>query len=132
MAYLLVIDDDESYRDYLTTLLVRSGHTVRGLAHGKRLQRILESERFDAVITDLYMPEIDGIEILLVIRKVAPAMPVIGITGGYVPTSRAMMALGADAVIEKPIDVANLCAVLHAVLKKPVPMRPSKPEGNDA
>jgi CheY-like chemotaxis protein len=118
MPHILVIDDDASFRDYLATLLSRAGHTVRALSNGKALPRVLAAERFDVVVTDLYMPEVDGIEILLLIRRLVPAMPVIGMTGGYAPTLRAFAALGADAVLDKPLDVGELRAVLLLALSK--------------
>jgi DNA-binding NtrC family response regulator len=131
MPHILIIDDDESYRDYLTALLARSGHTVRALPHAKQLRRIIETERFDVVITDLYMPEVDGIEILLGIREVVPAMPVIGITGGYALCSRAMEALGADAVLQKPLDVDELQAALQRALDKSRAAQSEASQGKD-
>ena len=119
MPNLLVIDDDEDYREYLTILLSRRGHRVRGLSTGKSLREAIAAERFDAVITDLYMPSVDGIEVVRAVKQVVPGLPVIGITGsggGRDACSRAMVMLGAAVVLTKPIDPTALFEALRQVL----------------
>ena len=116
MQTILVIDDNESYLDYLSILLSRSGYAVHALRHGNKLAEVLRAQPFNAVVTDLYMPDVDGIEILLMIKQLAPDLPVIGVTGSSDPSSRAMAALGADAVLSKPIDVTTLHAALQRAL----------------
>jgi DNA-binding NtrC family response regulator len=107
---ILVIDDDESYRAYLSALLARNGYEVCSLRNGRALAETITAEPFDAVITDLFMPDIDGIEILRTVRQVAPSVPVICLTGRGPATlahdvcKRAMLMLGAAAVLMKPID----------------------------
>ena len=119
MPNLLVIDDDEDYREYLTILLSRRGYRVRGLPTGRALDNALSSERFDAVITDLYMPGIDGLEVVQAIKQVTPSLPVIGITGGGAGDSicsRAMVMFGAAVVLTKPLDPAALFDAIKRAL----------------
>jgi len=113
---ILVIDDDESYLDYLTILLTRSGYAVHALRHGRKLPEVLLAKSFHAAVTDLYMPDVDGIEVLLMIKQLAPGLPVIGITGSSDASNRAMTALGANAVLSKPVDATALHATLQRVL----------------
>jgi CheY-like chemotaxis protein len=113
---VLVIDDDEDYLEYLVVLLTRGGYSAHALRHGRKLAETLRAQPFHAVITDLYMPDVDGIEVLLTIRQLAPALPVIGITGSSDPSNRAMVALGANAVLSKPVDAADLLAALQQAL----------------
>lgn len=116
MHDILVIDDDEDYLEYLTVLLTRAGCAAHARRHGRKLVEVLGAQPFHAVVTDLYMPDVDGIEVLLAIRRLVPALPVICITGSSGPSNRAMAALGADAVLSKPVDAAVLLGALRRVL----------------
>jgi len=116
MRSILVIDDDESYLDYLSILLSRGGYVVHALRHGRNVAEVLRAQPFHAVVTDLYMPDVDGIEVLLMIKQLAPDLPVIGVTGSSDPSNRAMAALGAYVVLSKPIDATALYAALQRVI----------------
>lgn len=101
------------------TLLSRRGYEVRGLPSGRALDKVLSTERFDAVVTDLYMPGVDGLEVVHAIKQVTPSMPVIGITGGGAGDSvcsRAMVMFGAAVVLTKPLDPAALFDALERAL----------------
>ncbi|SRR5258708_37983550 len=125
MANILVIDDDASFREYLTALLGREGYEVRCLASGVAVGDVVRTGRFDAVVTDLYMPHVDGIETLLSVKQVAPAMPVIGLSAGFWspsdPCHRAMTLLGAEAVLSKPLDGAAFLAILRRAIERVAP-----------
>ncbi|MBI3710717.1 MAG: response regulator [Proteobacteria bacterium] len=122
MPRILVIDDDELWRHYLTALLERCGVEVRSLPNGSNVAKIIQTEHFDAVVTDLYMPDVDGIETIANVKRQAPTMPIIGITGDSLgpmdPMLRAMTALGADAVLAKPLDGVMFLAALWDVLAR--------------
>jgi DNA-binding NtrC family response regulator len=119
MPKVLVIDDDESFRAYLSTLLTRNGYEVRSLRNGRALVATIEAERFDAIITDLFMAEPDGIEVLRNVRQFAPSVPVICLTGRGSANpmddvcKRAMLMLGAAAVLMKPVDGEVLLDMLR-------------------
>jgi len=117
---VLVIDDDEQFRYYLVTLLERAGYDVFSLQDGSRAQALLVAEAVDAIVTDLYMPHTDGIEIVGIVKRHAPAVPVIGISGGGLrpedPCLKAMKALGATVVLTKPLDMATFLRTLREAL----------------
>jgi DNA-binding NtrC family response regulator len=119
MPNVLVIDDDEDYREYLTTLLSRYGYQVHGLRSGRELDAIFAVERFDAVVSDLYMPGVDGIEVVRKVKELLPDLPIIGITGGSNggdACSRAMTLFGAQIVLTKPLDATALFDALQHAL----------------
>jgi CheY-like chemotaxis protein len=122
---VLVIDDDEQFLYYVVMLLARAGHDVFSLQDGSRAQAVLQAERIDAIVTDLYMPNVDGLEILGLMRRYAPGVPVIGISGGGLkaddPCIRAMKVLGATVVLPKPLDVPVFLASLRDVLRLNAP-----------
>ncbi len=121
MPKILIIDDDEMIRQYLSALLERAGFEARAVDGREALQVATDDDGFDAIITDLYMPEVDGIEIVIAVRRTMPDLPIIGITGGRSsaddPCVVAMTRLGAAAVLRKPIDRLELLGVLSRVLK---------------
>lgn len=120
MAKLLVIDDDLAYREYLERVLTSAGHAVRTRPNGTRILQILAGERFDAILTDLYMPECDGIETTARLRAALPDIPIIGMTGNPGaeddPCCRAMRLFGAGAMLEKPLDRQKLLATIEGAL----------------
>ncbi len=122
MSKILVIDDDRSFRQFLVTLLERDGYEVRALSNGLGVEQVLASEPFAAVVTDLYMPGADGIETIRKVKKQAPSLPVIGLTGEHLiendPYQRAMRAFGADAVMIKPLNTTVFLEVLRRVLSR--------------
>jgi CheY-like chemotaxis protein len=118
MHHILVIDDDALFRDSLATTLRRAGYAVTASADGRDLEALLAAHRFFAIITDLYMPETDGIEVMRRARHITPGARLIGISGAGLGLDglwqRAMTALGAVGVLEKPLDRAALLALLEA------------------
>jgi DNA-binding NtrC family response regulator len=117
LHHILVIDDDALFRDSLTTTLRRAGYAVTARADGHDLEALIAAERFFAIITDLYMPDCDGIEVMLRARRAAAQARLIGISGAGLGVdglwSRAMKALGAVGVLEKPLDRGALLALLE-------------------
>jgi DNA-binding NtrC family response regulator len=119
---VLVIDDDEDFRHYLVTLLERAGYEVLSLQDSGRAKIMLAAECVDAVVTDLYMPNVDGIEIVNLVREWSPMVPVMGISGSGLgardPCIQAMKVLGATAVLTKPLKVdaflTSLRDAIHA------------------
>ena len=120
MPRVLVIDDDRDFRHYLVALLERAGYEVLSLQDSGRAKVMLAAECVDAVVTDLYMPNADGIEIVGMVRESAPRVPVIGISGsglgGRDPCIEAMKVLGAKAVLTKPINVGAFLAELRGAI----------------
>jgi len=129
MRKILVIDNDDLFRHYLTVLLQRAGFEVRALTDGSGFLEAMNEERFDAVVTDLFMPEVDGIEVVINANRKFPGLPVIGVTaarsdGVDNPCIAAMIRLGAVGVLRKPVDRIELLTILHRVLeRRPEPGR---------
>jgi len=118
---ILVIDDDKDFRHYMVTLLERAGYEVLTLQDSGRAKVMLAAESVDAVVTDLYMPNADGIKIVDVVRESAPMVPVIGVSGssrgGRDPCIEAMKALGAKAVLTKSLNVDAFLTVLRDAIQ---------------
>lgn len=134
MVNILVIDDDEPFRQYLAIFLARSGFRVHTLPNGSGLFNAMESAGIDAIITDLFMPETDGIETVLAVRQRFPRVPVIGMTGGRFdavdnPCVAAMIRFGAAAVLRKPIDERELLALLQRLLAREPCLPPAPTTG---
>jgi two-component system response regulator HydG len=124
MSTILVVDDKEMMRDSVATTLSRKGHVVISAADAKSALERLTQRTFDAVITDLQMPEMDGVQLLTEIRRLDEQLPVIVMTAyGTVESAVAAMKQGAYDFITKPFagDVLLLTvqrAVEHARLLK--------------
>ncbi|MCP3903354.1 MAG: sigma-54-dependent Fis family transcriptional regulator [Planctomycetes bacterium] len=124
MSKILVVDDKEMMRDSVAATLSRRGHVVSAAPGGKSAIEKVAQKRFDAVITDLQMPEMDGLELLGEIRAIDDQLPVIFMTAyGTVETAVAAMKKGAYDYITKPFSGDELIvavdrAVEHRALVK--------------
>lgn len=130
MARILLIDDDEPVRRTLTAMLEHAGHTVIVAGEGRAGLATFGASRFDLVITDILMPEKEGIETISAIARADPATPIIAITGGApieaVPGARALdylliaQELGARATLRKPftrrafLEAVDRCLIAPA------------------
>jgi len=121
MAYLLVIDDEADLRFVLQTYLSGQGHTVDTAENGKAGLRLTERNSYDLVITDIVMPEMDGLEVITAIRQKMPHLSVIAMSGGSAKIDRSMLIttahlMRADRVIAKPLNLPELKAIINEVL----------------
>jgi len=120
MRHVLVIDDEPDIREGIAELLEYEGYQVSMAANGREGVRLFREGRFDLVITDIVMPEQEGIETIRIIRKEAPQARIIAISGGgrVDPLGYLAMAkkLGADRVFEKPVDIDDLLAAMNQLL----------------
>ena len=123
MASVMVIDDDAAVRGVITKMLERDGHTVTPIEDGKRALRIFAGEPVDLVISDVYMPEMDGIEFLMRLREAFPETRIIMMSGGgVVPMDEVLEAstlLGAVGSLQKPIEMAQLRKAVAEALGGP-------------
>lgn len=105
MSRILVVDDKEMMRDSVATTLARKGHTVLTAPSGKAALQKLAERTVDCIITDLQMPEMDGVNLLTEIRKLDDALPVVLMTAyGTIETAVNAMKLGAWDYITKPFS----------------------------
>lgn len=112
---ILLVEDDPFQRRLLTDELSAQGCFVVAAENGLEALNFLDSISIDAVLTDIFMPEIDGIELIRSLRKRAPNMPVFAFSGGMkdcfntidsIDWLELAKRLGADEVFTKPVDVA--------------------------
>lgn len=119
-ARVLVIDDDATVLWTLTRMLERLGYDSSGVSDGRDGLRLLENDSFDLVITDLFMPEQDGIETIQRIREIDPGIPILAISdserGEYSALDDAKL-LGADAGLSKPFGPDELLAAVRRLLE---------------
>jgi CheY-like chemotaxis protein len=121
MAMVLVIDDDAQLRLYLRTALEQLGHQVVEAAGGVGVLQAVQGQAVDLIFCDLYMPERDGLEVLLELRRERAAVKVIAMSGGYggdpgVDLLRLARKFGADATLRKPFGLGQLNKALARVL----------------
>ncbi len=108
MAGILVIDDDTIMRDMLVQMLEGAGHSATGAGSAKEGLRLLEQHEFNLVVTDIVMPDMEGLETIVRIKTDRKKLPIIAISGGgQGPADKYLkMAhkLGADYAFAKPLD----------------------------
>jgi DNA-binding response OmpR family regulator len=123
MSRILVIDDEALLRSTIVTMLNREGFTVEEAPDGQTGLAIFQKRPPDLVITDIFMPNKDGIEIIKELKRSFPRTKIIAMTGGgqrrMMEISPAAKALGADHVLHKPFESEHLLAVINAVLGNP-------------
>lgn len=120
MARILVIDDNSSLREAVCEILQAAGHETIAVPDGRLAGRIHQDTPIDMVITDLFMPETDGLEIIYQFRRDFPDVKVIAISGGG---SRGMVELltvarrmGAQRAFMKPFDWDDLLQAVEELL----------------
>jgi len=116
---LLLIEDDEALGEGIHQALVREGYTVDWLKDGSSALHALLSETFDAVVLDLGLPRMDGLEVLRRLRDSGATVPVLILTARDATEDRiAGLDAGADDYLIKPFDLAELKARLRALLRR--------------
>lgn len=108
MVRILLAEDDDSMRAYLARALERSGYEVISVATGAQAVPYIESDRFDLLLTDIVMPEMDGIELAQHAAAVAPDMRIMFITGFAAVTLKAGKAVPQAKVLSKPFHLREL------------------------
>ena len=121
MAHILIIDDDELFRESLVLMLEQLGHSVVEAANGLQGMACFELEAFDLVMTDLVMPEQEGIETILKIRRKKTGIKIIAMSGGgNISITRTNLEsakkLGATATLSKPFSADELSNLLAKTL----------------
>lgn len=120
MADILLIDDDASLRTVMRKLLERRGHDVRDAPDGAIGLAMVRKGAPDLVISDLLMPEQEGVETIMALRNEFPDLKVLAVSGAgsngdWQPLKDAEM-LGADASLEKPFRAQEFCAAVEHLL----------------
>ena len=122
---VLVVDDDLALRDSIRALLESLGYVVSTVGNACEAIAEISAQRPDAILTDIYMPDGDGYELISTIRDFGDDIPVVAMSGGpyYCGTDYLGMAkrLGAVATLEKPFRPAELVETLDRAIGRRVP-----------
>jgi CheY-like chemotaxis protein len=119
MSAVLLVDDDDSFRNAMVRILTGAGHSVRDLPSGLDVVKVLAESKVDVLVTDLIMPDVEGLETIRIVRRAHPTLPIIAISGGgrLTPSSYLSMArgVGATDVLPKPFEPAKLVSMIESL-----------------
>ena len=121
MAHILLVEDSPEVSLAVREILASADHTVVEAASGKEAMKHLSGGRFDAIVSDVWMPEMDGIALLKAIRGAGNDIPVVVISGGApnAPlsyTAPLAATFGANMAVYKPFEKAELLNAVKSVL----------------
>ena len=119
MARILIVEDEVSFRSVVAAALTKEGHTVEEAGDGRSAVRWMSTHAFDLVITDVLMPDADGIEMIMRLRDAKNQTPIIAMTGGHLQTDlllKVARSLGARRVLEKPFKISVLLELTREIL----------------
>lgn len=126
MAYILIIDDEEIVRTMLCQTLKHYGYEVASAANGKKGLEMYHTKPADLVITDIFMPQKEGISTIIELKKEFPNAKIIAMSGGgahgYYEALDYARVLGAECVLAKPFSQEELMEAI----KKLLPGNPPK------
>ena len=122
-AEILVVDDQPTNRELITTVLSREGYSIAQAADGREAIRLLGQRSFDVVITDMLMPNTDGVELIAYMRQMKSRPLVIPMSGGgsYLSADTTLVLaakMGAEAPLPKPFTTKQLRDAVSAALQK--------------
>jgi DNA-binding response OmpR family regulator len=122
MAGIMIVEDDNDLREMLKLSLLQRKYTVFEASNGKEAITKFKPSMVDLVVTDIIMPDEDGLKVIMKIREIKPTIKIIAISGGgkagpgnYLNLARA---LGADEIFPKPFSVQTLLSKIDAILEQ--------------
>jgi CheY-like chemotaxis protein len=121
---ILLVDDDPAVRRMIAAALARRGYSTLLAEHGAVAVNILRSNRnVCLVVTDIYMPDLDGLEVIMAIKALEPGLPVIAMSGGgglQGPASilKTARLLGSSRIISKPFDLEEFLLMVEQLLAR--------------
>lgn len=119
MPNLLIVDDEQSYRQLLSLVFGDAGYNIKTAANGREALDLLKAEPIDMIVSDVRMPDLDGIDMLRELRETMPDVGIVFMTAhASVEAAREAFKLGADDFIEKPFDVDELKLIVKKALDK--------------
>jgi two-component system response regulator (stage 0 sporulation protein F) len=120
VASILLVDDNDQLRSMIERGLKRAGHEVLPAVNGRSALAILPKVKFDLILTDIVMPDMEGLELIRSIRKMNSAAKIIAMSGGGRGTADDYLTMaknfGAAATLEKPFDLDTLTRTVAEVL----------------
>ena len=121
MARILVVEDDELMRKMIRTALVKFGHIVIEAREGREAVRLFRGETPDLVLTDIIMPDQEGLETVVALRRILPDVKIIAMSGGGRGSAQDYLLLarqlGAKAALSKPFATETLLKTVDEVLR---------------
>jgi YesN/AraC family two-component response regulator len=125
METILIIDDEAQIRSMVRLILERAGYTVREAQDGSEGIRVFRETPAELIITDLIMPNKDGIGMIIELRKDFPELKIIAMSGGGLNRPegylRGAQKLGATCTLSKPLNRNDLLRAVKDTLKAPSP-----------
>lgn len=123
---VLIVDDEPQVRNIVATYLERNGFAVRTAVDGLEALQAIRDRRPDAVVLDLMLPEVNGLEVLKSLRSDGDPVPVLILSArGREPERVAGLELGADDYLAKPASPREIAARVRAVLRRARPAGPA-------
>ena len=117
MAHILIVEDEDSVREFLIRALGHRGHEVTAVANGSVALEALQKGSFDLLLTDIVMPELDGVSLALKVSKDFPDLRIVMMTGYASERQRAYdLDTLVHEVVDKPFTLEQICAVVDAAL----------------
>lgn len=118
MPHILLVDDDKITRQVIGSMLEDAGYEVTLAVDGWEAISFHHTGRFDLVITDLLMPDKDGIETILELQKSEPDLKIIAMSCGTYDNLKVAKALGATEILPKPFSSQQLTEMVLQVLER--------------
>lgn len=123
---VLVVEDDDDNRELLAELLRLEGHAVEAVPDAERAMALAAARPFDALVADVGLPGMDGLELARELRRRTPHLAVVAVSGyGDVPELADARGRDVDAVVVKPADPKRLLAALDGAVRARRTLRPS-------
>jgi CheY-like chemotaxis protein len=129
---ILLADDEKDIRFLVSGWLERAGHNVTCAVNGTEARVLAQIKAFDLVVTDVLMPEMDGVELIRELKKIRPAARVLAMSGGgrimeSADCLRLAQGLGAHAAVMKPFSREQFLAAVTQAMGTPPPTPPPAP-----
>jgi DNA-binding response OmpR family regulator len=119
---ILVIDDESSVREMIRRALESKGYEVDMAEQGAAGLALFQRTHFDLLITDIVMPDQDGLETILAIRRARPDLPILAISGGgshaWTDVLETATVFGASQTLQKPFAIQQLIECVQELLRK--------------
>jgi len=119
MIRILLAEDEDAMRTYLSRALENAGYAVAAVDRGTAAMPLLQSEHFDLLLSDIVMPEMDGIELAQRCAEVSPATKVMFITGFTAVTLKASREAPQAKVLSKPFHLKDLVMEVDRLFSAP-------------
>src|SRR5688572_22993036 len=119
MTKILIVDDEKGYREVLSVVLGAEGYEIATAVHGRAGVAHIKKQQCDLIISDVRMPDMDGIEMLRRVREIDADIGVVMMTAfGTIDTAREAFKLGADDFIQKPFNNDELKVIIRRTLER--------------